>query len=540
MAGQTRRTREGGAPESRGGAIALARWAPSARRDVAIALLVIGAGLVLASVVVWFLQGTVGVPNASAVYLVAVVTAAIAGGTLGAVVSAVASFLLYNFLFTQPLYTFTIADPGVLLNVVLLLFVGIVVGQLAALQRARAEVARAREREARSLFSLSRTLATRQSTTRVLPDVARILAKDAAMERVWIAVGADDATERVVADTAGEAPRRLPAVVSVLHRAPGDGRAAWTRIHATTGARRPDGLVAYRVRIEAGGRPVGSIWSLRGRDADAPDSAETRLLATVADQLGQALTLDRLAAESAAAEVARQGDVLKSALLQSVSHDLRTPLATIRAAAGTLKRTASEGDERESAEAIEREVDYLNALVSNLLDLGRIEAGALRTETEIVDVDDAVESAVARLRRRSGGRRVELAIAAGAVRADPVLLDQALTNLLDNAVRYTAADRRIVVSATDLDPATVRITVEDDGDGVPPEALPRLFEKFYRVPGRGRSTGRGTGIGLAVVAGFAEAMGGRVGSRPSDLGGLAVDLELPSATLPASGVEVGR
>jgi two-component system sensor histidine kinase KdpD len=498
----------------------------------------IGSGLALASVVVWFLQGTVGVPNASAVYLVAVVTAAIAGGTLGAVVSAVASFLLYNFLFTQPLYTFTIADPGVLLNVVLLLFVGIVVGQLAALQRTRAEVAQAREREARSLFSLSRTLATRESTTRVLPEVARILATEAAMERIWISVGADDAAERVVADTGGEAPRRVPAVVSVLRRTPGEAPATWTRVHAAAGARNPEGLVAYRVRIEAGGRTVGSIWSLRGRDAEAPDSAQTRLLAAVADQLGQALTLDRLAAESAAAEVARQGDMLKSALLQSVSHDLRTPLATIRAAAGTLKRTASEDDERESAEAIEREVDYLNALVSNLLDLGRIEAGALRTEDEIVDVDDAIEAAVSRLRRRLGGRQVHVAIAAGAVRADPVLLDQALTNLLDNAVRYTAPDRRIVVSATGVDGATVRITVEDDGEGVPTEALPRLFEKFYRVPGRGRSSGRGTGIGLAVVAGFVEAMGGRVGARPSELGGLAVDLELPAATVPQ--VEVGR
>ena len=137
-----------------------------------------------------------------------------------------------------------------------------------------------------------------------------------------------------------------------------------------------------------------------------PDRTETRLLAAAADQIGQALAQDRLAAESQAAEIARQSDALKSALLQSVSHDLRTPLATIRAAAGTLRPGSglSAEDQQESADAIDREVEYLNRLVTNLLDLSRIEAGALRAERDVFELDDLVGQTVDRLRPRLADR----------------------------------------------------------------------------------------------------------------------------------------
>src|SRR3954470_14979142 len=145
-----------------------------------------------ASVVVWFLQDVLGVPNPSAVYLVAVVATAIVSGTAGAIATAIASFVLYNFLFTEPRYTLSMHEPGVWLSVVLLLFVGVVVGQLAALQRDRAELATRREREARALFSVSRALATRASIDLVLGDIARALETDAHMEQVVVTVGAGD------------------------------------------------------------------------------------------------------------------------------------------------------------------------------------------------------------------------------------------------------------------------------------------------------------------------------------------------------------
>jgi two-component system sensor histidine kinase KdpD len=453
--------------------------------------------------------------------LVAVVATAIVSGTLGAVATAVASFALYNFLFTDPRFTLSMHEPGVWLSVVLLLFVGIVVGQLAAMQRSRAELARAREREARALFTVSRGLATRESIESVLPDVARELAAEAHMERVWITLGQADAPT---------------GTLNQLRRTPGETPAQWVRVHQPTrGSRGPaDGVSTYRVLVEAGGVTLGSVWAVRGRDAGAPTADETRLLSAAADQLGQAIAHDRLAAESHAAEVARESDALKSALLQSVSHDLRTPLATIRAAAGTLRatRAGSESD-RESVAAIEREVEYLNRLVTNLLDLSRIEAGVLRATSEPFELDDAVGSALERLAGRLAGWQVENYAGRDVVRADPVFLDAVLTNLLENAARHTPVGSTLRVSTRAApESGFVRLTVEDDGPGVPEAALARLFEKFYRVPGQ-RSSRHGTGIGLAVAQGLVEAMGGKVCARHSALGGLAIDVDLPLAEVPA-------
>jgi two-component system sensor histidine kinase KdpD len=282
-----------------------------------------------------------------------------------------------------------------------------------------------------------------------------------------------------------------------------------------------------------GGRPYGSVWTGRERRLGEPDLTESRLLAAAADQLAQALAHDRLAAEAQAAEIARQSDALKSALVQSVSHDLRTPLATIRVAAGTLVpgSGSTPEEQRESAAAIDREVEYLDRLVTNLLDLSRIEAGALRADLEPVDLSDTIQPIVGRLHDRLDGRRLEIDLvgATSPVLVDPVFLDQIVTNVLENAAKYVPQGEQVRIRATQSDD-TIRLTVEDSGSGVPAEALPRLFEKFYRVQGRTTRSRPGTGVGLAVVRGLAEAMGGRVAARRSELGGLAIDVDLPVAS----------
>jgi two-component system sensor histidine kinase KdpD len=514
------------------------------RRHVGLLFATAIPSLAAATVVVAFLQDTLGVPNPSAVYLVAVVLTAYVSGTVGAIVASVASFLLYNFLYTEPRFTFRIDDPGVWLSVVLLLFVGIVVGQLAARQRSRAEDALARERESRALFQVSRELATRQSTPRVLTTIASILGPEAGMDRVWISLGTGMA-ERVAADTA-DSTQRLPVVSlhHVLQRMPGDTPAKWARVHQPGASRRGStaGIEAYRVRIEAAGEPYGSIWSLRPRPRGEPTRTETRLLAAAADQIGQALHQDRLGAEARASEIARQSDALKSALLQSVSHDLRTPLATIRAAAGTLRprRGLTEADQLESVDAIDREVEYLDRLVTNLLDMSRIEAGALRPERDVFELDDLVGRTLQHLRGPLASRPVDLALDATPVRVDPVFVDEAVTNAVENVIKYTRPGTRMRIAAADTEDGYVRLTIEDAGEGVPDAALPRLFDKFYRVPGAPKSSRSGTGIGLAVVRGLVDAMGGRATARRSELGGLAVDLDLPAAAVPAAEVAAVR
>lgn len=491
----------------------------------------------IATLAVAILETVVGVPNASIVYLAAVVVTAFVAGTLGAVVASVAAFLLYDFLFTQPLHTLTISDPEEWLSVILLLFVGIVVGQLTALQRSRTEEAHARELEARALFAVSRELATRESTTAVLPTIARLLHAETRMERVWISL-VSETTERTAADSANGDRPVIPAVQRVLRQASGDDDPHWMHVHRPGPARLPGrgGKEAYRIRLDANGISLGSIWALRDRREGDPDGTETRLLAAAADQLGQALAHDRLAAEAQAAEIAQRSDELKSALLQSVSHDLRTPLATIRAAAGTLRPSGGlpPGEQEESANAIDREVEYLNRMVTNLLDLSRIEAGALRPERDVFDVDDLLGRSLERLQARLAGRSVEIQLDAPPVEVDPIFVDEAVTNAVENAIKYTAPGTQIRVSATPLESERfVRVTIEDAGPGVPPAAMSRLFEKFYRVPGSGGGSRAGTGIGLAVVRGLIEATGGRVAARRSELGGLAIDIDLPVAIVPA-------
>ncbi len=491
----------------------------------------------VATVAVALLESFVGVPNASAAYLVAVVGCGVAAGTRAAVAAAIGAFLVYNYLFTEPLYTFAISDPGALLSVVLLLFVGVVVGQLAAMQRARAELALARGREARAAFGVSRVLATRESTAEALAQIADVLRAETGMDRIWVGFGADPTSERVATDTAADRPRSTHGRVRVLQRKPGDEPAAWALVHPPgAAARGPVGRDLYRVRIEASGEALGSIWAMRDRAIEAPDHTQTRLLAAAADQIGQAVARDRVAEAARAADVARQGDALKTSLLQSVSHDFRTPLAVIRAAAGSLDSDSSLSaeDRHANTQAIEREVEYLNALVTNLLDMSRIEAGVLRPDLELYDLDDALTQAIDRVRQRLGGRRLELAIEPAVVRVDAVFLDAAVANILDNAIKYTTPDAVIRVSTTTAGPATVRLTIEDGGAGVSQEALPHLFAKFYRAPGAKGGSRGGLGIGLAVVRGLIEASGGRVAARRGTLGGLAIDIDLPLATAAAA------
>ena len=502
-------------------------------REIALVAAVSVASLVVVTLVVAVLEsGAVGVPDASAVYLLAVVGVAVAFGTTPAILTSVGAFLLYDFLFTAPRYTLTVHDPGEWLNLLLLLVIGAVVGRLAGEERERAVRALAREREARALFKISSTLAGASDTTRGLGSIVETLRAETTMTRVWVTIG-----EAVAADTAaGSGAQASPNVHVVLRRKPGDEPAEWVRVHAPapgSAGGRDTTETSYRVVISAAERRFGSLWASRSRELGDPDAGETRVLAAAADQLGGSLERDRLTRDATAAEISRRSDALKSALLDSVSHDLRTPLASIRAAAGTLMDPDVEwpGDRRrEIAASIDREADWLNRLVTNLLDMSRIEAGELQPSPGVFEVADLVAQAVARSVSPAAASNVsvDLPVDLPPVLVDEVFIGQVLVNTIDNALKY-AGPAPIAVSARAVSPSRIRVTVEDGGPGVPPEALPRLFEKFYRVPRRGEGSRRGTGIGLSVVRGLMEAMDGRVEARTSSLGGLAIDLDLPVA-----------
>ena len=514
---------------------------PSAA-GLALAAFSLAAATVLASLI----QYRFGVPHAATIYLLAVVAVGMGYGSWMAVATSLASFLLYDFFFVRPLYTFSIAAPEEWLDLVLFLVVAIAIGRLSALQLERRREAELRSAEARAMFAMSRDIATAATALEAAPLLAVRLAREAEMARVWVGLGGSISEERVVADSQPGEPRPSVASRWTLHSSSADGQPSWVKVREIVVARPRDGfdgreprlrqirddepLTILRVPIAVGGEMIGSLWATRLRGDPFPGRSHSRLIAAAADQLGQSVFRDRLAAEATAVEVARQGDALKSALLDSVSHDLRTPLAAIRAAAGNLMDpdvALAPDESRSVAGSIDREAQRLSRLVRNMLDLGRIEGGALHPSLELYELADLVDPVVERLAPTLAPSSVEVAIPPElpAVQVDGMFVDQILTNLLENAARY-AAGKALRVSARAVGDQ-VWLIVEDAGPGVSAAALPHLFERFYRAPRRqgSRSEG-GSGIGLAVVRGLAQAMGGSADARPSPLGGLAVIVRL--------------
>jgi two-component system sensor histidine kinase KdpD len=290
----------------------------------------------------------------------------------------------------------------------------------------------------------------------------------------------------------------------------------------------------YRVELRSGDEAIGSLWSQRASSLGEPYLEQTRLLAAAADQIAQAVKRDRLGTAAAETEIARRSDELKSALLDSVSHDLRTPLASIRAAAGSIADPLIDMEpleRRAAARSIDEEAERLNRLVGTLLDMSRIQAGALVPDVEVIPLGELVEPVVARMAAALGGHPLTIQVPDDlpSVNVDALFLSQALSNLLENCVRHAPPDAPISIRAMPMG-ATVELIVEDGGAGVPAQSLPFLFERFHRLPNGGAGTRRGFGLGLAVVRGLVEAMGGSVRADRSPLGGLAVTLELPRAS----------
>lgn len=491
-------------------------------------------GLGITTAIVMALETGLHLDNASSLYLVVVVSVAIRWGTVPAIATALAGSLVYNVLFVEPRLTLAVARPEELLTLLLLLFVGVVIGRLAGDQRDRERLAQRREREARAQFAITRELASAHRLPKAMQVVVDRIGVEARMKRTWIGIGATVPQERVAADTSQG--NSLPPIGThfILSRDNEEGAAVWIRIHSPRHApNAAQGL--HRIELRAGDTTYGSLWAQRDDADGVPQVEDTRLMAAAADQLAQAVRRERLAARAADLEIERRSDEFRTALLDSVSHDLRTPLASIRAAAGGLADPAIEADVaqvRSTAQSIDEEAQRLNRLVGTLLDMSRIQAGALVAEIDVIPLSELVDPAVSRMRSQLAGHPVTIDLPADlpSVRGDATLLSQALSNLLENAARHTPPGAPIAIRASDRpELGRVALVVEDGGSGVPAEAMPHLFERFYRAPNSGGAGARrGFGLGLTVVRGMVAAMGGSVRADPSSLGGLAITLELPT------------
>ena len=429
-----------------------------------------------------------------------------------------------NFFFIPPLYTFTIADRE---NVVALVFFAIAAaigGHLAGRLRERALAARAEARVTENLYRFARKLNAAAELDDLLWAVAYQIAL---MLRARVVLLMEQ--DQLLSPVAGYPPEDLLEGADLA-------AATWCFQHAIPAGRGADTLPGGRwlflpMRTARGVIGVAGIERPDDPTPLAPDAA--RMLDALIDQAALAIERVRLAEDLDRARIAAEGDRLRAALLTSISHDLRTPLASILGAASSL---AAHGDtlaapaRAEMARTIAEEAERLNRFIGNLLDMTRLEAGRLVPAAGPVDLSDALGAALGRTERLLAHHTLVLDVPDDLPLAalDMVLFEQVLVNILDNAAKYAPPGTTIAISATQ-EGAMLRLAIADQGPGIAPADLGHIFEKFYRARATDRQ-GAGTGLGLAICRGFMEAMGGRIeAANRADGHGAVFTLFLPMA-----------
>ena len=415
-------------------------------------------------------------------YLLAVVAVAVLFGLAYAIAVSVASMLAFNFFFLPPVHTFALSDSANWFALGVYLVTAVVVSDLAARSRRRAAEAVQRELEAKLLAGVAATLLEADQVQTRIRDVAAQLADALGLDGARIELGS---------------------------------------------LRRPEtGESAADLRF--GDRHVGRLFFAFGQSL--PTFAEDRILPAVASILAVAVERDRLSRAAVEAETLRRSDAIKTAVLRAVSHDLRSPLTAIRAAGEGLRRPdlqLEEEDRAELAETITTEASRLERLVTNLIDLSRLEAGAARPRPELWTGDDLVGRALETL--GPAAERVEVRLPEEPVAAivDGAQAERVLVNLLENAAKFSSTTDPIEVDVA-ADNGELVIRVRDHGPGIPPNRATLIFDPF-----ESSNPGAGMGLGLAIATGFAQANGGRVWFKPAEDGGAVFALALPAAEVPA-------
>lgn len=443
----------------------------------------------------------------STVFLAGVLITAVTFGSGPAYFAALLAFGMYNFYLVEPRFTLSAFTAEDVLLLTMFLAVAMLTGRLAGRVRDQAAAAQARARTTGALFEASREFSGLNDEH---------LIRGGLLKHVGEAAGAPAALWRDGDLTTAPENLAVPAQVrDALASAPAPVAVSGWRVRPLL-VEQPDlGRIAWQ---ESGPGP-----RTRGEDP---------LIDVLVDVGAAAIIRARLAAAEAEVRAFSETERLRNALLSSISHDLRTPLASILASASSL-REFGDRFEREVSDdllsTIQEEAERLNQFVANLLQMTRLEGGALGVTAVRMNIREVAERVMARLQRRAGRRSLALRLDCGGLEAwaDPILLEQALGNLVENAIRFSPDGSNILLSGTQIGDQII-LEVSDEGPGVPPEDLCRIFEKFYRSPGSA-ATLQGTGLGLSIVKGLMESMnGGVTARRRTDGGGLTVSLLLPA------------
>jgi two-component system, OmpR family, sensor histidine kinase KdpD len=465
----------------------------------ALAALEIMAAVAAATGGVAALQSTTPVNGLSILYLLAVLAVAIRRGQVPALITAVVGDLTFNFFFVPPRHQLAIDHSQDVVELVVLLIAAVVVGRLAAVARERAAMAESRaglaadrEREATLLAEVASAILAGESVAAQLESIAK---------RIALATGA--ARARVVLEPV-PAPRAEEMTVALPARA-------------------------------------GNAWLYLTRDVSWEPEAIERVGEPIGRLIDVAVERERVAEGAAENEAARRAEVTKTAILHAISHDLRSPLTAITTAGSTLALGVSDAERVELIEVIESESARLAKLVDDLLDLSRIESGAVAPRADWCDLHDVVASAAA---HASGEHPIEfhLPVELPLVRADAAQLERVFSNLIENAIKFSPAGAPVRITGG-ASAGRVAVRVADQGSGIPRRYRSQVFEPFFRGrgPGAGESAGdgagaSGSGLGLAICRGFVEANGGRIVLQTGRDTGTIFTVSFPVAGQPASTV----
>jgi len=478
------------------------------------------------------LQQWLSVANVSLAFLTAILGSAVAYGLWPALFACFVSVLAYNFFFLPPLYTFSIADPENMVALFFFAFVALIASNLAARVRRQALGAGQRAKVTDELYQFSRKLAAAVTLDDLLWATSYQVALMLKVRVVLLLPEGDS-----IAVRAGYPPEDALDEADLA-------AAKWCWLNNLPAGRGADTLPGAKrlfLPMRTGRGPVGVV----GLDSDRPGPLLTpdqrRLLDSLMDQAALAIERVNLARDVDQAKIAAEAERLRSALLTSISHDLRTPLASILGSATSLGTYGKSLDDKAQAElirTIQEESERLNRFIGNLLDMTRLESGAVEPRTDLVDLAEVVGTALERAAKVVADHDVAVDLAADLpmIRCDPVLLEQVLFNLLDNAAKYTRPGTEIRIQARNVG-GGVRLDVLDEGEGIPLGDLERIFDKFYRVHAADRKRA-GTGLGLAICRGFMAAMGGTIvaGNRV-DRPGAVFTLMFPAQAEDAAGRE---
>jgi len=450
------------------------------------------------------------IPNLSIVFLLAVLATAMSFGIWPAIYASVLSFLVYNFFFIPPIYTFTIAEPYELLALMIFLVVAVISSALAGRVREQARISASRMRAMRRLYEFTRRLSGLATLDAVAEGAASEIHASLGRSVVVLLAQGDD-----IALAAAWPPEdTLDAAAMTAAR--------WSYSHVEPAGADTGTLPIipwYFVPLGIGTKTLGVVGVAKEKDAPPLDSEARALLDTLVEQSAAALERASLAREMVSAKTATETERVRNTLLASVSHDFRTPLSSILGSATSLIDYGDKLDpatKKDLLGQIKKEAEDLDEMVRNLLAITRIDAGALELRRDWVDLREVVERVVSAARRHGARQHIEINLPSDLplVRADAALAEQAIGNVVANAIVHTPPDTRVVLdSSVTLDGIALRVA--DDGPGIPADDLPHIFDKFVKgeVEASGADGGQGTGLGLAIAKGIMEAHGGAIGAE---------------------------